>query len=53
MTSAGKDRQPVAQDRDPVAQDRAPVAQLVEHRSAMREVEGSNPDLINTQDPLK
>ena len=36
MTSAGKDRDP--------------VAQLVEHRAVMREVAGSNPDLINTQD---
>ena len=29
---------------------RAPVAQLVEHRAVMREVAGSNPGRINTQD---
>ena len=29
---------------------RAPVAQLVEHRAVMREVVGSNPSWINTQD---
>ena len=29
---------------------RTPVAQLVEHRLVMREVEGSNPSRINTQD---
>ena len=29
---------------------RAPVAQLVEHRVVMREVAGSNPGWINTQD---
>ena len=29
---------------------RAPVAQLVEHRTVMREVAGSNPGRINTQD---
>ena len=28
----------------------APVAQLVEHRAIMREVAGSNPGWINTQD---
>ena len=27
-----------------------PVAQLVEHRAVIREVEGSNPGRINTQD---
>ena len=29
---------------------RAPVAQLVEHRAVTREVAGSNPSRINTQD---
>ena len=29
---------------------RAPVAQLVEHRAVLREVAGSNPGRINTQD---
>ena len=42
--------QNITRTEEEKVENRAPVAQLVEHQAVMREVAGSNPGPINTQD---